>query len=103
MDNIFKAIPIDLSEEKIEQLVGNNHMKVERIISKGHKSPASGWYDQNFQEWVLLLKGEARLSFIDESPITLKPGDYLNIPAHKKHRVDWTTPDDETIWLVIHY
>lgn len=103
MDNIFKAIPADLSEEIIEQLVGNNQMKVERIISKGHKSPASGWYDQKFKEWVLLLKGEARLSFVDESSVTLKPGDYLNIPAHKKHRVDWTIPDDETIWLVIHY
>ena len=103
MDNIFKAIPIDLSEEKIEQLVGNNHMKVERIISKGHKSPVTGWYDQKFEEWVLLLKGEAKISFLDESTVTLKPGDYLNIPAHKKHRVDWTTPDDETIWLVIHY
>lgn len=103
MDNIFKAIPADLSEEIIEQLAGNEQVKIERIISKGHKSPASGWYDQMFQEWVLLLKGEARLSFKDGSPVTLKPGDYLNIPAHKKHRVDWTTPEGETVWLVIHY
>ena len=103
MDNIFEIIPADLSEEITERLAGNNQTTIERIISKGHKSPDSGWYDQKFEEWVMLLKGEARLSFIDKSSVTLKPGDYLVIPAHKKHRVDWTTPDNETIWLAIHY
>ncbi len=78
-------------------------IRIERIISKGHSSPQSGWYDQDKNEWVLLLKGEAVLLFADESSANLKSGDFINIPAHKKHKVEWTDPDTETIWLAVHY
>ncbi|MGA8259730.1 MAG: cupin domain-containing protein [Arenicellales bacterium] len=76
---------------------------IERIISKGHVSPESRWYDQAREEWVIVLRGEARLSFEDGDAVALKPGDYILIPAHARHRVEWTTPGMETIWLAIHY
>lgn len=103
MNNIFDAIPDDFDNEIINTLIESNHVKIERIISKGHKSPESGWYDQDNNEWVIVLKGEATLLFNDESSRNLKPGDFINIAAHKKHRVQWTNPDVETIWLAVHY
>ncbi len=103
MDNIFGSIPNVLDIELIEQLAQSQHARIERIVSKGHRSPATGWYDQEQNEWVMLLKGTAILSFDDDSSITLNPGDYINIPAHKKHKVAWTDPDTETIWLAVHY
>ena len=103
MKNIFASIPEDLSREISERLNDSEHIKIERIISKGHRSPETGWYDQDNDEWVMLLKGEAILSFFDGTSVNLKAGDYLEIAAHNKHRVDWTTPDQETIWLAIHY
>ena len=101
--NIFAAIPDKLEQESFEQLLDSGTLKIERIVSKGHSSPASGWYDQEENEWVMLLRGEAVLSFEDQSRVRLREGDYLNIPAHKKHRVDWTDPHVQTIWLAVHY
>jgi len=101
--NIYAAVPAVLKQEVIEQLTGDAAVKIERIISRGHSSPASGWYDQEQHEWVIVLRGEARLSFADGTCVQLRPGDYLDLPAHWKHRVDWTTPDGETIWLAVHY
>lgn len=103
MSNIFDDIPVDLHSEVVESFVDNNKVKIERIISKGHTSPDSGWYDQDCNEWVIVLKGAAVLSFADESTVKLKAGDHINISAHEKHRVSWTDPDIETIWLAIHY
>lgn len=103
MNNIFDAIPENINEEIFESLVNNKHVQIERIISRGHTSPDTGWYDQDKDEWVLLVKGEAVLSFADESTVTLKPGDYINITAHQKHKVTWTAPDTETVWLAVHY
>ena len=76
---------------------------IERIISKGHNSAESGWYDQDRNEWVMVLQGEAILLLEGGSPVNLKAGDFMNIPAHQKHRVEWTDPDTETIWLAVHY
>lgn len=103
MNNIFELIPDDLSAEIFEQLVTCDRINIERIISRGHTSPKTGWYDQDNNEWVMVLRGEAILSFADASSVTLKAGDYINIPAHKKHKVTWTAPDIETIWLAVHY
>ena len=103
MQNIFKNLPKELSSEVFEILASSETVKIERIISKGHTSPATGWYDQDQNEWVIVLKGEAVLTFERQSPIRLTPGSYLNIPAHQKHRVDWTDPTTETIWLAVHY
>lgn len=101
--NIFESIPDNLGEEIFELLVQSGDIKIERIISKGHKSPESGWYDQELNEWVILLKGNAVISFEDEADIKLKAGSHINIPTHKRHRVSWTNPETETIWLAIHY
>lgn len=103
LNNIFKAIPENLDVEVFEQLASGNGLIIERIISKGHKSPESGWYDQDKNEWLMVLMGGAILLFEDETTIQLKSGDYTNIPAHKKHKVTWTEPDVETIWLAVHY
>lgn len=103
MHNIFDCIPQNLDEEIFQQLVDGDSVRIERIISRGHSSPESGWYDQDRNEWVLVLKGEAILLLEDETPVNLKAGDFINIPAHKKHRVEWTDPDSETIWLAVHY
>jgi cupin 2 domain-containing protein len=103
MNNIFDAVPADLEKEVFQQLVDSNAIQIERIISKGHRSPASGWYDQEKNEWVMVLRGEAILLFEDETSVSLKAGDFMNIAAHKKHRVEWTAPDVETIWLAVHY
>lgn len=96
-------IPDNLDEEVFERLVQGENVKIERIISKGHKSPEDGWYDQDHHEWVIVLKGNASLSFENEEVVDLGQGDYLNIPAHKKHRVTTTSTTTETIWLAIHY
>lgn len=103
MDNIFAAVPDDLQSEIFEKLVESNDVSIERIVSKGHKSPETGWYDQARNEWVLLLKGKAILLFDDETSVTLSAGDYINIAAHKKHKVEWTDPELETIWLAVFY
>lgn len=102
-NNIFAHIPGELGRELVEQLIDNKEVSIERIVSKGQISPASGWYDQEKNEWVVVLKGEAVITFADEGERRLKAGDHVNIPAHKRHRVSWTDPKVETIWLAVHY
>ncbi|MCW8855361.1 MAG: cupin [Gammaproteobacteria bacterium] len=102
-DNIFKNIPKNLPEELFETLVKNDHLHIERIVSYGQSTPDKQWYDQERNEWVLLLKGAAKIKFEKGEIINLQPGDYLNIAAHKKHRVEWTQENTQTIWLAIHY
>jgi cupin 2 domain-containing protein len=101
--NIFPEIPGDRDREIFEHLAGSGQVTIERIVSQGHTSPATGWYDAETNEWVIVLRGEARLSFEDGTSVPLREGDYLNLPAHRRHRVDWTAPDRETIWLAVHY
>jgi len=101
--NIFSEIPKDLQDELFEDIIKTDKLKIERIISYGHTSPKSGWYESQENEWVIVLKGEAILSFENSDDVRLNAGDYINIPALKKHKVSWTLPDTETIWLAIHY
>lgn len=102
--NVFARIPADLAEERFDEIVTTGAVKVERIVSEGHSSPAGFWYDQDRSEWVLVLCGSAGLRFDDAAEVVvLKPGDWLNIPAHRKHRVEWTDPAEKTIWLAVHY
>jgi cupin 2 domain-containing protein len=102
MKTLFADLPTDLPEELVEVLAENKHVRIERIVSTGHASPGGFWYDQNEAEWVIVLKGEAKLLFDgDDEPFHLRPGDYINIPAHRKHRVEWTTPDEPTVWLAV--
>lgn len=102
MPNLFTGIPSDLPQELVQTLLTAPGLRIERIVSQGHTSPPGFWYDQDESEWVLLVKGAARLQFEDRT-VDLRPGDYLNIPAHKRHRVDWTTTGEPTIWLAVFY
>ncbi len=104
MKNIFSSIPDDIQQELFQDILTTDNFKIERILSKGHSSPAGYWYDQDKSEWVILLKGSAGIRFEDQDYIIeLKPGDYLNIPAHLKHRVEWTDQKTETVWIAIFY
>jgi cupin 2 domain-containing protein len=101
--NIFDLIPAIIKDELFEELTSKDGIKIERIVSHGHVTPEFEWYDQRRDEWVILLQGEAVISFLNEDDVRLKAGDYINIPAHKKHRVSWTKPDEDTIWLAVYY
>ncbi len=102
LQNIFADISADLPEELVETLLETNSVRVERIVSNGHASPKYFWYDQEQHEWIVVLRGAARIRFEDET-VDVRPGDFIHIPAHKRHRVEWTTPDEPTIWLAVHY
>jgi cupin 2 domain-containing protein len=101
MKNLFADIPNSLPEELTTVLLESPDVCIERIVSQGHKSPEGFWYDQDQSEWVLLISGAARLEFENES-IDLTSGSFLNIPAHRRHRVAWTDPNQPTIWLAVH-
>lgn len=103
MKNIFEDVPENLSTEFFENIISSENFRLERIISEGHSSPPDFWYDQEKNEFVLLLTGSAVISFEDNSFVELKPGDYIIIPAHKKHRVEKTDSISKTIWLALHY
>ena len=103
MQNLFADIPADSPDECFETLVKTRAVHIERIVSRGHASPDDAWYDQDRREWVLLAQGAARLVFDDGREVDMKPGDWLEIPAHQKHRVAWTDPARETVWLAVHY
>lgn len=102
--NVFSNIPDAIPDEIFDKIFQTKNITIERIISKGHASPTNFWYDQEKNEWVMVLKGHARLRFGENNELLeMKPGDYINIPAHCKHRVEWTDPNKETIWLAVHY
>jgi cupin 2 domain-containing protein len=100
--NLFENIPSELKEELFEEILSSQNVKIERIVSKGHSSPKSGWYDQANNEWVIVIQGEAVIAF-EKEEVHLNTGDYCNIPAHTKHKVLWTLPNSETVWLAVHY
>ncbi len=100
--NLFADLPQQMPDELFTTLLEATSVRIERIVSHGHASPDGFWYNQDQHEWVIVLKGLARLQFEDEI-VEMWPGDFVNIPAHKKHRVEWTTPDEPTIWLAVVY
>ena len=101
--NIFEEIPGAVAEEFFEELAGSGPVRVERIVSNGHESPETGWYNQAHAEFVLVLEGAARLEFENGGINELKKGDRLEIAPHCRHRVAWTQPGIDTIWLAVHY
>lgn len=101
--NIFASLPDELEQESFAELLRDTTIRIERILSKGHTSPASGWYDQEDNEWVLVLEGAGTILFADGRQVMLNKGDFLHIPAHVQHKVAWTDPDRLTIWLAVHY
>ena len=101
--NIFDLLPCNLNKEVFEDLVCSSVVRIERIVSKGQSSPDKGWYDQEENEWVMVVEGNACLEFEDGSKSDLSAGDFINIPAHVKHKVLWTDPQRITIWLAVFY
>ena len=103
-DNVFADLPEHDAAEQFRELLTRRGIRIERIVSSGQASAPGFWYDQPHGEWVLLLRGKATLSFEDQpDPIVLEAGSYIDIAAHRRHRVEWTDPDQPTIWLAIHY
>ena len=104
INNLFAQIPERIPAELTEILLESDVFHLERIVSAGHATPAGQWYDQDTHEWVLLLSGSAGLRFEGEAEVlVLNPGDCLNIPAHRRHRVEWTDLSRPTVWLALHY
>ncbi len=101
--NLYADIPTDLSTEFFDLLASSETVKIERTISKGHTTPRERWNEQKQNAWVLVLRGEAVLVFGHGRSERLVPGSYIAIPAHTRYRVDWTTPEEETIWLTVYY
>jgi cupin 2 domain-containing protein len=103
--NLFADVSAAAAEEEaISEIFVWRRLKIERIISRGQASPPDFWYDQTWNEWVIVLKGNATLRFEDEpAGRALGAGDYVFIPASKRHRVEWTDPQQPTVWLAIHF
>ena len=91
-------------DERIDMLVTGQRLNVERIVSMGHASPEGFWYDDSRAEWVVLLSGAATLEFEENSTRhDMRPGDYVLIEPHCRHRVAWTDADEQTVWLAIYF
>ncbi|MDD5285692.1 MAG: cupin domain-containing protein [Desulfuromonadaceae bacterium] len=103
-NNLFDGIPATLPEEIFQTLAERGNIRIERIVSEGHTTPEGEWYDQSWDEWVILLTGSAGLLFDGEPlPRTMNGGDYVMIPSGCRHRVEWTDPDLKTVWLAVHF
>ena len=103
MHNLFSNVPASLPNEIFEQIIATEGMRIERIISHGHRSLEQSWYDQTEHEWVLVLSGFGVIEYDDGREFRLQHGDYLNIPAHQKHRVVETSTQEATVWLAVFY
>jgi cupin 2 domain-containing protein len=101
--NLFTDIPANVTEEIFQTLVQSDNVRIERIISQGQASPENFWYDQQQNEWVVVLKGSAAIRFENGNLVELHEGHFVNIPAHEKHRVEWTDSDSVTVWLAVFY
>ena len=102
--NIFNEIPARLSDELFETLLQNDSLKLERIVSKGHATSDGNWYNQEEDEWVLLMKGRATVELKGETDlVNLTAGDYILLPAHLEHRVVFTDPEEDAVWLALHF
>ena len=99
--NLLHPLPNNLTEEVFTELLRQGAVRIERIVSNGHVSPADFWYDQDENEWVLLLVGEGEIEFAGGERIRLRQGDALNLPAHTRHRVTFTS--HPAIWLAVFY
>lgn len=102
--NLFENLPQTLPEELVEKLLETNRFRLERIVSTGQISPPDFWYDQEEDEWVVVLQGEAMLQiFGEDQPRQLRPGDTLFLPAHCRHRIVYTSTNEPTVWLALFY
>jgi cupin 2 domain-containing protein len=104
MASLLADLPDDLPEERFETLLETPAFRLERILSQGHATPEGDWYDQDRDEWVMLLQGQARLAIEGRAEeIVMNPGDAVLLPAHCRHRVAWTPPGRITVWLALHF
>lgn len=102
--NLLASLPQGLAAEQTIELLANANVRIERIVSTGQASPPGFWYDQAWAEWVLVLTGSAGVLIDGEAELrVLRPGDYLLIPAHRRHRVAWTEAGRPTVWLTVHF
>lgn len=102
--HILQAIEPPQLTEAVTLLAGDDATRIERIVSHGHCSPPGFWYDQRESEWVLLVQGEAVLHFeAGDRRVRLAAGSHVHIAAHERHRVEWTRPDTDTVWLAVFY
>lgn len=99
---LLDRVPTSLDEELVQKLLEDPGIRIERIVSTGHRSDDGFWYDQEEHEWVVVLRGRAVLRYEDSTDaVELGPGDAALIPAHARHRVEWTDPDQPTVWLAV--
>jgi cupin 2 domain-containing protein len=104
MTNLFEQIPSRLEDEEVRTLATGGGVTVECIVSTGQATPSGEWYDQERDEFVVVLEGSAALLFEGEpEPRTMRRGDWVCIPAHVRHRVEWTDAGQPTVWLAVHY
>ena len=104
VQNLYAPTESCMQGEVIEELLAGNQFRLERIVSSGQSTPEGEWYDQDEDEWVLLLSGAAQLRFeVSGKLLELTPGDYIFIPAHYRHRVESTDFTGQTVWLALHY
>ena len=103
MPNFFDTVKSSLDDEEITPLLDRPGVRIERIVSTGQASPPGFWYDQPADEWVILLSGSATLEIAGEAEVALRPGDYVFLPAHKRHRVARTDADRPSVWLAVHF
>jgi cupin 2 domain-containing protein len=102
--NFFRFPTESTESESTAQIQAGANVRIERIVSRGHSSPPGFWYDQDESEWVMVLSGAASLLFEGEvEAVRMGPGDYIDVPAHQRHRVEWTDPDQDTVWLAVFY
>ena len=102
--NLFDDLPTGGPDEDVTTLLGARGARLVRIVSTGQATPDGQWYDQDDNEWVVVLRGGAGLRVEGEDDVrVLSAGDYVDIPAHIRHRVEWTDADEPTVWLALHY
>ena len=104
IENLFSGLTHESHDEKVTALLSAPNVRIDRIVSNGQASPPGFWWDQDWAEWVVLLTGGAKILFEGEGAAhELRPGDYLHIPAHVRHRIEWTHAEQPTIWIAVHF
>jgi len=98
--NLLAQLPLAGERENFHTLFESASVRIERIVSDGQSSPADFWYNQDYDEWVFLMQGEAVLEFATGEQHTLRAGDSLCIAAHCRHRVASTA--SRSVWLAVH-
>ncbi len=102
--NLFDPMPGGGPDEDVTTLLKAGGAVLVRIVSTGQATPEGVWLDQDDNEWVVVLRGGAGLRFEGEDEVrVLSAGDYVDIPAGRRHRVEWTDAGEPTVWLALHY